>query len=198
MKIKRYKQYFWHDDKVISALKEFVPEDYDDPFCGDHFYDRNNYRPMRIKVLDSKGNPCTSLEKMSFTICNDYPEDIIVAQNFAQAVFGELDGWTPATVNVLSHSLFVYIVRFPDRKTSVDFESIMIHDIPNDIRFQIDIDAAEGFEAERYMLYSVPDSQNDKTEFHFIVQEYKNNVLKRTCELGRDKEGSFELITEAE
>ena len=198
MKIKRYKQYCWYNKKVISALKEYEPEDYDDPFCGEHFYDRNNYRPMRITVLDSNGNPCTSLEEMTFDICDDYPKDTIVAHNYVQAVFGEISDWTPASVSLLPGSLFVYIVHFPEDKIMVDFESVDIAHIPADIRFQIDIDAVDGFESERYMIYSVPDAPNDRSKFHFIVEEYKNNVLKRTCELDCDRQGTFELITEAE
>ena len=200
MKVKHYKQYCWNDGKVISALKEYKPEDYDNAFSQDAFYDKNNYRPMYIKVLDSNGNPCSSLEGICFDISEDYPTDTNVTQNYVQAVFGELKGWIPATVTVLSGSLFVYIVRFPKDSTIVDldWESICINRIPDNICFRIDIDGVDGSDSEHYMIHKIPDSSNEQNDSHLIVEEYKSNALKRTCEIGRDEQGTFEIITEAE
>lgn len=197
MKVNRYKQYCWYRNKLISALKRFTTDDYDDPFSGETFYDRTNYRPMKISVHDSEGNLCRSLEEIHFDI-DDYPEDIVIAQNYVKAVFGELQDWTPATIEISTESISVWIVRFPSDSRMVDYDIIYIDHIPKDVYFQIDIEAVDGFEAESYMIHSEPNSTDEGSEYHLVIKEYKGSVLQRICEMGHNKQGTFELITDAE
>ena len=193
----KYKQYFPRrsNAKPICSLKgtfgeiDYFPEG-DDPFKRDDFY------PMRIHFeYDGEAEGCEPFAfRAGYTIENLEGEDIGIVWNYAQMLIGAYSEWMLTNVALKRDSIVFIMLKFDDEGEEIGWLDINLYSFPPQGRIRIEIDTDSNYAADTYVITNGNSSEETP---ELIVEEYKNSKLLRTCKLGEDEHGKYELITEA-
>lgn len=197
----KYKQYLWFDSgrdeiKPISCLKAEDGDKLRD-FLENFglFYRRDDFSNMRISFIDGHGDETENL--WGFKTSEDFDGGHIpmfFANNYTYGILGKIPNLIPTHVRINRHRLTVYLNYFDDEQKSQDWADVSVCSFPLGAKMKIEVEPSADFDPDTYIVMN---RGTDSTNMALVVEEYRNSVLLRTCELGRDQEGDFELITEA-
>lgn len=111
-------------------------------------------------------------------------------------ITGKLAGWMPVDICVGFECIVFACFNFEDGEENVDAGDVCaatLFQLPVNAKIKVDIDM--GDHRETFVVSNRAASNEDAVKY--VIEEYEDGVLQRTCELGKDEDGVFELVTEA-
>lgn len=202
----KYKQYIWvdecgHDGKIICSLKainageisDFIERCWITRDEEKRNYIRDDFGQMRISFIDERigeTEDCWEFESTEFL----EPNEPLYTRNYVQALFGRIPRWMPTLVNYACDYIHFRVDEFSNDGEWTDYNIVFLNCFPVGCRIKLEVESHEEVDPDTYIITNVG---TDSRNYSLAVEEYRNGKLLRTCELGRDKKGDYELITEA-
>ena len=195
----KYKQYLWFKDgeskvKPISCFK--VKEEDSDEF--EEFVDspigyfRDDFGYMNVSFIDEhkdEAEGCWGFQDDDLLV-----DQVFYANNYAQSILGKFPGWIPTLVEINCDQIRFRVDHMVGECGCMNSLLIHVCSFPLGAKIKIEVESRANFDPDTYIVMN---KGADSIHMALFIEEYRDSMLLRTCEFGRDEKGDFELITEA-